>query len=171
MMNLPPYPVFPELKTEKLLLREVVDEDIPFLLEILTYDGKTAATLEEGIEIIEKNKQNYQSGNSVNWVIEKTETGELVGFIGYYRGFENGIGEIGFILKAAFRGQGFMSPSLVLVTEFGLKHMKLKQVTAFTKPDNDKAIAVLNRNQFVAEKELEGGYLKFVYFAGSKPFS
>lgn len=165
-MDLPPYKIFPELRTEKLLLREVVDGDIPSLLEILTYDGKTAATLEDGIEMIEKNKQNYRDGNSVNWVIEKLETSELVGFIGYYRGFENGIGEVGFILKAAFRGQGFMSPSLVLATEFGLKHMQLKQVTAFTKPYNEKAIAVLNRNNFIAEKEEEGGYLKFVYFTG-----
>lgn len=162
-MNLPPYSTFPELRTEKLLLREVLDEDILSLLEILTYDGKMAATLEEGTEIIEKNKQNYLDGDSINWVIEKHETGELIGFIGYYRGFEHGIGEVGFILKAAFRGQGFMSPSLVLATQFGLNQMQLKQVTAFTKPDNEKSIAVLKRNGFLPENEMEGAYLKFVY--------
>lgn len=162
-MNLPPYTVFPELRTERLLLREVVDADIPSLLEILTYDGKAAATLEEGIQMIEKNRQNYQDGDSVNWVIEKLETGELVGFIGYYRGFEHGIGEVGFILKAAFRGQGFMSPALALAAEFGLNQMQLKQVTAFTKPKNEKAIAVLERNHFLAENEMEGAYLKLVY--------
>lgn len=162
-MNLPPYTLFPELSSGKVLLREIRPDDIPNLLEILTYDGKSAETLGEGTGIVNRIHQNYLDGDSVNWVIENLETHEPIGFVGYYRGFENGIGEVGFILKAAFRGLGFMSPALALAIEFGLKQMQLKQVTAFTKPDNHKAIAVLNRNNFFAEKELEGSYLKLVY--------
>lgn len=162
-MNLPPYTSLPELKTGNLLLREVRQEDIPHLLEILTYDGKSAETLEQGIEIIRKIDQNYRDGDSVNWVIENLVTQELIGFVGYYRGFENRIGELGFILKAAFRGLGFMSPSLSVAVEFGLNQMKLKQITAFTKPDNEKAITVLERNGFVSDNKPDGKYLKFVY--------
>lgn len=162
-MNLPPYTSFPELRTDNLLLREVRQDDIPNLLEILTYDGKTAETPEQGMEIIRKIDQNYRDGASVNWVIQNLETNELIGFIGYYRGFESGVGELGFILKTAFRGLGFMSPSLTLVVDFGLKYMNLNRITAFTKPDNEKAIAVLSRNGFVSDGELDGNYLKFVY--------
>lgn len=162
-MNLPPFQTFPELSSEKILLRELKQADIPFLIDILTYDGKVAETLEDGIRISERIHQDYLDGDAVNWVIEELETHELIGFIGFCRGFENGIGELGFILKAAFRGQGFMSSSLVLATQFGIKQMELKEVTAFTKPDNEKSIAVLNRNGFSAENELEGSYLKFVY--------
>jgi ribosomal-protein-alanine N-acetyltransferase len=162
-MNRPPYISFPELRTGNLLLREVMQDDISHLLEILTYDGKSAETLDQGVEIIRKIDQNYQEGNSVNWVIENQETHELIGFIGYYRGFENGIGELGFILKAASRGLGFMSPSLSAAVEFGLKQMKLKGIMAFTKPDNEKAIAVLERNGFVSNYKSDGKYLKFVY--------
>lgn len=171
-MNIPPFNTFPQLKTEKLLLREVLRTDIPNLLEILTYDGKTAETLEEGIEIINRIHQNYLDGNSINWGIEDLKTRQLIGFIGYYRGFENGIGELGFILKSEFRGLGFMSPALALATEFGLNQMQLKQVIAFTKPDNEKAIMVLKRNQFLPENEMEGAYLRLVYSPEvCKPFS
>lgn len=163
-MNLPPYTSFPELNSGKILLRETRPDDIPDLLEILTYDGKFAETLEEGTRIVDRIRQNYQDGDSVNWVIESLETREPVGFIGYHRGFENGAGELGFILKAAFRGLGFMSPALSAAVEFGLKQMQLRKITAFTKPDNEKSIAVLERNGFIAEKEPEGSYLKFVYF-------
>lgn len=163
-MNLPPYTSFPELRTGNLLLREVMQDDIPDLLEILTYDGKSAETLDQGVEIIRKIDRNYRDGDSINWVIENLETLELIGFVGYYRGFENGIGELGFILKAAFRGLGYMSPSLSAAVEFGLKQMKLNEITAFTKPDNEKAIAVLERNGFVSNYKPEGKYLKFVYF-------
>lgn len=162
-MNLPPYTSFPELSSGKIRLREIRPEDIPNLLEILTYDGKSAETLEEGTRIVERIHQNYLDGNSINWVIESLETYDPVGFIGYYRGFENETGEIGFILKEAFRGLGFMSPSLAAAVEFGLKQMELREIHAFTKPDNEKSIAVLKRNGFVSDIELDGDYLKFVY--------
>ncbi len=163
-MNLPPYILFPELRTGGLLLREVKPDDIPHLLEILTYDGKSVETLDQGVEIIRKIDQNYREGESVNWIIEELETNQLIGFVGYYRGFENGFGEIGFVLKEAFRGKGFMSQSLQLAVDFGINRMWLRQVRAFTKPDNEKAIAVLERNGFVSDYKPEGKYLEFVYF-------
>ncbi len=163
-MNLPPYRVFPELRLENLLLRETTEADTPSLLEILTYDGKVAETLEEGMGIIRKIHQNYLDGDTVNWVIEDISTHQPVGFVGYYRGFENGIGELGCILKEEFRGLGLMSPSLLLAAEFGKHQMKLNMVTALTTAENEKAIALLNRNNFIQEKELSGVYLRFVYF-------
>lgn len=160
-MNLPPYTIFPELRSEKILLREVKQSDIPLLLEILTYDGKVAETLEEGIEIVQRIHQNYLDGDTVNWVIEELTTHEPIGFIGYYRGFGNGTGELGFILKSAFRGLGFMSPSLRLATEFGINGMELAQVTAITRKENAKAIGVLERTDFEFLEELPEEYLKF----------
>lgn len=160
-MNLPPYNVFPELTSGKLLLREVKQSDIPLLLEILTYDGKVAETLEEGIQMTGRIHQNYLDGDAVNWVIEVLETHELIGFIGFCRGFENGIGELGCILKEDFRGKGFMSPSLRLAAEFGLNQMKLNQVMAITHKENSKAIALLERNDFELQEKLPDEYLKF----------
>ena len=162
-MKLPPFKPFPELKTEKILLREVTQKDIPLLLEILTYDGKAPETLGEGIEIINKIHQNYLDGDTINWLIEDVDTLEPAGFIGYYRGFENGVGELGFILKPKFRGLGLMSSALRLAVEFGMNEMKLNKVSAFTMPGNKNAIAVLSRNGFSPEAELVETYLKFVY--------
>lgn len=162
-MNLPPFDLFPELQNERIRLREAHEDDVLSLLEILTYDGKSAETLEEGRNTLARIHQNYLDGDTVNWVIEETETNEPVGFVGYYRGFENGIGELGFVLKAQFRGKGFMSPALRLAAEFGIEQMKLTQVIAFTKPSNEKAIILLNRNEFQVKEGLTDGYLKFVY--------
>ncbi|WP_343604890.1 GNAT family N-acetyltransferase [Fluviicola sp.] len=163
MMKLPPFDVFPVLQSEKVVLREVSDADIPLLLDVLTYDGKTAETLDEGVAIISKIRRDYQAGNAVNWLIEEAGTGELAGLVGYFRGFENGTGELGCILKAAYRGKGFMFPSLNLTARFGMEEMKLNQVIALTKPENDKAIALLSRNGFQQQEGLTEGYLKFVY--------
>ncbi|MNJ84925.1 hypothetical protein D3C87_23890 [compost metagenome] len=162
-MKLPPFAVFPELQNERILLREAHENDTSSLFEILTYDGKSAETLKEGTEILSRIHQNYLDADTVNWVIEELDTKEPVGFVGYYRGFKNGIGELGCILKAEFRGKGFMSPALRLAAEFGVREMKLNQVVALTSPENEKAIILLNRNGFQMEEGLTEGYLKFVY--------
>ncbi len=162
-MKLPPFAVFPELQNERILLREAHENDSSSLFEILTYDGKSAETLKEGTEILARIHQNYLDADTVNWVIEELETKEPVGFVGYYRGFKNGIGELGCILKTESRGKGFMSPALRLAAEFGVREMKLNQVVALTSPENEKAIILLNRNGFQMEEGLTEGYLKFVY--------
>lgn len=162
-MNLPPFEVFPELQDERIRLREARESDVLSLLEILTYDGKPAETLEEGMNNLSRIDQNYLDGDTVNWVVEQIETKEPVGFVGYYRGFKNGTGELGCVLKTEFRGKGFMSPALRLAAEFGIEQMKLEQVIALTRPNNEKAIILLNRNGFRMEEGLTEGYLKFVY--------
>jgi RimJ/RimL family protein N-acetyltransferase len=58
-----------------------------------------------------------------------------------------------------------MSQALTLAMEFGINHMQLHEVRAFTRPDNEKSIAVLKRNGFSLEMEFEGEYLKFIYAA------
>jgi [ribosomal protein S5]-alanine N-acetyltransferase len=67
-MNLPPFVIFPELRTESLLLRETKPEDIPAMLEILTYDGEFVKTLNEGIQVMERIHQNYLTGDCINWL-------------------------------------------------------------------------------------------------------
>ena len=47
-LNLPPYLSFPELTSERVLLRELKPEELSEVLEIMTYDGKTAKNLGEG---------------------------------------------------------------------------------------------------------------------------
>jgi [ribosomal protein S5]-alanine N-acetyltransferase len=163
-MNLPPYSIFPELRHSEVLLRELTFTDIPSVLEILTYDGKPATTFEEGMETANRIHRNYLEGDTLNWLIEVRGAQEPAGFIGYYRGFENGVGELGFILKPKFRGLGLMSTALRLAVEFGINEMKLNKVTAFTMPGNKNAIAVLSRNGFSPETELVETYQKFVYF-------
>lgn len=161
LMNFPPFHPFPELQTEKILLREAKSADAPALLEVLTYDGKVAETEEEGIQIISKIHQNYLDGETVNWVIEYLPTNEPIGFVGYYRGFPNNTGELGCILKQAFRGKGLMAISLRLAADFGLHTMNLDHVIAITQQANSKAIALLERTNFEQIEELPEEQLKF----------
>ncbi len=148
-MYLPPYPVFPVLYAQRVVLREVKSADIPDIVEISTYDGQRASKPEDARKMLEKIERDYQNSDSVNWGIADPATNEIMGTCGYYRGFKNGTGELGCILRPAFRGKGFMSEAMQVAAGFGIREMGLQRVIAITGKDNGKAISLLERSRFV----------------------
>lgn len=163
MFNLPPYATFPEITSGDLILKEVAPDDIKDLVEISFYDGKPAQTLEEATVMQNRITNDYQEGSSIHWCIMDKATHEIMGTLGYYRGFENGTGELGCVLKPAFRGKGIMSKAIKLAAEFGLSNIGLKKVIAVTTKQNTKAINLLERLHFIKVKKLEDDELEYRY--------
>ena len=137
-MNRPPFQQFPELTSPRLLMRRLETSDAAFVLEIMVYNGKPAENISDAITMIEKIESDVQSGTSVNWVIVNRETNEPMGTIGYYRGFDNETGEIGFIMKPEFQGKG---GNALLYYEMGktvfgfnqFEHVEMTQVAETTR--------------------------------------
>ena len=147
-MQLPPYQNFPFLFTDKIVLRQVIVSDAKAILDISFYDSKVATSLEEAVEIQNKINLDYLNGNSIHWAIVDKSTNAIAGTLGYYRGFENGTGELGCVLKREFYGKGFMTMAMKLVIEFGLNEIGLKNIVSVTSKDNLKAIQLLKRLNF-----------------------
>jgi len=158
-MQLPPYNTFPVLQNHQVILREIISDDIENILEISYYDSVQSATLRQGIEVNKRINNDYLEGNSIHWGIVDTLTNSLVGTCGYYRGFENKNGELGFVLLAQYRGQGFMFSAMSLAIKFGLEHIGLHKITAITNQQNEKAIDLLLRLQFEQFPKEEGNDL------------
>jgi ribosomal-protein-alanine N-acetyltransferase len=161
MLHLPPYPVFPEIVSEYLVLKQVEPDDIKHLVEISFYDAKPAQTVEEAIVMQNRINADYQNGNSIHWCIIDKTTREVMGTLGYYRGFTNATGELGCVLKSAFRGKGIMGAAIKLAAEFGLNTMGLQKVIAITTKQNTKAINLLERLNFIKTKELGDNELEY----------
>jgi [ribosomal protein S5]-alanine N-acetyltransferase len=159
-MNLPPYNFFPVLKNDRLTLRELDETYLPELFEISYYDGQPAKSIEEAGMMLQKITNDYHRGDSISWAITDSYTGDLWGTCGYYRGFANGIGEIGYILKEKGKGKGIMTEAVSLITNFGFEIMELRQIIAVTKKQNSKSMAVLERNGFGNCQDYGDGYLK-----------
>lgn len=159
----PPFTRFPELTTKRLALREATTADLPKLLEILTYDGKTCSTEEEGMQVLKKIAGDYTNGQGINWCIASKQSNEALGFIGYYRGFAEETGEIGFILRPDFRGKGYMTEALLSAAQFGKKELCLRRVLAYTKSDNEAAINVLQKQHFVSVPSSDPKYVCLEY--------
>lgn len=154
-MKLPPYAHFPNIKGEKISLRQIEKSDLEDIIGISFYDAVRATTTEIAGEMQAKINNDYQEGNTIHWGIMENATGKITGTCGYYRGFENASGELGCVLLPQFRGQGFMTSAMQLVIDFGLKNIGLKRIWASTTKQNYQAVSLLERLQFIKVAELE----------------
>lgn len=121
----------------------------------LFYDGNQAQTLEDAIEMNSRITTDYEKGDSIHWVIIDNSSKKVVGTCGYYRGFNEGVGELGCVLLPQYRGQGFMTDALDLVINFGFNDMRLLRICAITTKQNEKAIQLLKRLHFIEVSMLD----------------
>jgi [ribosomal protein S5]-alanine N-acetyltransferase len=142
----PPTPT-PTLRSKRLLLRAPTAQDAPALLEISYYDGVQAANVGEARRMLEKIGADVARGKSLHWGLYLSG-GDLIGTCGFYRGYPDGSGELGYVLKAAFRGQGYMSEALGAVIACGFETLHLERIVAYTGADNRASVAVLERLAF-----------------------
>jgi len=160
-MNLPPYDNFPSLSNDRILLRQVLTSDVEEIIEISFYDCIQAKTLHEAIVMQEKIDKDYFEGNSVQWCIVDKSTNKIVGTCGYCRGFENGAGELGCVLLNQYKRQGFMKAALELAIDFGVNKIGLKRIWALTTKENDSAIKLLTRLNFIKIVEQENDFIEY----------
>jgi len=160
-MNLPPFNIFPLISDSRIRLRQIISSDMNDLLEISYYDAKQAKNLEQSIEMQARIDKDYDEGNSIHWGIEDISTNKIVGTCGYYRGLDKGKGELGCVLLPQFRGQGFMINAMQLAIDFGLKNMELKRIWAVTTKQNNHAIKLLERLNFIKLTDLPDDEIEF----------
>jgi ribosomal-protein-alanine N-acetyltransferase len=151
--HLPIYPNFPSCHGKNVILRQVLAMDIRTIKEISYYDGKPAKSIKEAFEMQERINQDYENGETFHWAILDKNIGEVVGTCGYYRGFLENMGELGCVLKAEYRGKGYMTEALLLAMNFGFETLKLQKIVAITTKLNTKALQLLTRLNFEKVKE------------------
>lgn len=160
-MKLPPYNTFPNIKGDKISLRQIQLSDVNDIVEISFYDAAQATTLQQAIEMQAKINKDYIDGNSIHWGIADNITDKIIGTCGYYRGLDQGAGELGCVLLPQYQGKGFMTFSMSLAIDFGIKYIGLKRIYAITSQQNDKAQKLLERLNFVKIADLEDDEIEY----------
>ena len=158
----PPYKNFPMLISNQIVLRQIINADADEIMEISYYDGIQACNPNEAIEMQKKISQDYLQGDSIHWGIIDAQSSKLVGTCGYYRGFANNIGELGYVLKPSFEGKGYMTNALKKAIEFGIDIIGLHKIIAITEKSNIKSQNVLKKLNFVQEAE-QDDYTTYSY--------
>jgi ribosomal-protein-alanine N-acetyltransferase len=154
---------FPHLQTERLLLRQVNNDDANEILalrsneEVMKYIPRPILkNKEEALELISMFDDKIENGIGINWAITlKNNPTKILGIIGHYRiKPEHYRAEVGYMLFPEFNGKGIVSEALKRVIEFGFNDMKLHSIEAILDPKNGASEKVLIKNGFVKEAHL-----------------
>ena len=168
----PNFTPFPELTTERLLLRGIIMEDAPAIFflrsdeNILQFLSKApAATIQEAEDFIRSIHTNIQNNDGVMWAIAlKENPAEVIGSICFWQlQKENYRAEIGYVLDPRHWRKGTMKEAIKKVLEYGFKTMCLHSIEARINPDNIASAAVLESTGFVKE-----AYFKEDFFYNGK---
>lgn len=149
------FDTFPNLKTERLTLRELNFNDVQAIFKLRSskeinklISRKTPKNLSEAKEFIQTCHEEFKNENRIFWAINFNNN--LIGTIVYHKiDTQNNYAEIGYELNPIFQQQGFMSEALKKVLKFGFNKMKLKTIEAFTHENNIASIALLKKHCFI----------------------
>ena len=150
--------VFPRLRTERLLLREITldDRDGVFRnfsdVEVAKWFFEEPYTdIEQVDEIIQAFITEFEQAKGLTWAMVLTEDSEFVGTCGYGEIDLGSRGEIGFDLARDHWGKGLMSEALGAVIAYGFGKLGLSTVEAHTYSANSRAIRLLTKLGFQVE--------------------
>jgi len=170
---------FPNLETQHLQLRRLVNDDFNEILalrsdnEIMQYIPRPLAkTKEDALENIAIINSRIESNEGINWAITLKNDSKLIGIIGHYRlKPEHYRAEIGYMLLPEYHGKGIMTEAIKEVVNYGFEIMKLHSIEALIDPRNLASEKVLQKNGFVKEAHFieneyyEGKFLDSVVYS------
>ena len=176
----PNFTPFPELKTDRLLLRQLTLADAPGVQqlrsqeEVMKYINRPLTrTLEEAECWIRVILEALGRNDGISWCIcLKEAPSEHVGSIGLWRiDKENYRAEIGYMLEPALQGKGLMYEALQKVLYYGFRELMLHSVEAQLDPRNAASAALLKKGGFVQEGYFTENYYLRGQFADTAVYS
>lgn len=171
---------FPELTTERLLLREMTLSDSPAVQrlrsnkDVMKYINRPLTlTVEDAQKWIGVIIDALQKAEGITWCICLKEAPlEHVGNIGLWRiEKENYRAEIGYMLEPRLQGQGIMYEAIQKVVDYGFREMKLHSIEGQIDPGNIASGKLLEKAGFVQEAYFKENYYLRGRFADTAVFS
>ena len=147
---------FPRLETSRLVLRELVQADIPALTaiyqdkEAMRWRGADCPASPEQVEQMVNWFANARRANSeTQWGIERKSAPGVIGICGL-RSWDLHSHQclLGYELDPAQRSNGYMAEALSSVLEWAFLTIGFNRVTACVHPENGSSLRVLRRQAF-----------------------
>lgn len=150
---------FPNLETERLLLRRVNESDVNevFALrsnpETMKYIPRPLVkTIDDAFEHIAMINAKIENNEGINWAITYKGSPKLIGILGHYRiKPEHHRAEIGYMLHKEHNGKGIITEAVQEVVKYGFNEMKLHSIEAIIDPENFGSEKVLQKCGFIKE--------------------
>lgn len=167
---------FPELKTERLILRKIKEADsdvILFLRSDKTInkfierpENRKTKNISDAIKHIKKINSETENNKSISWGITLNNNPKIIGTICLWNFSENyKTAEVGYDLNPKFQKKGIMSEALNLVVNFGFIELNVDNIEAFTHFQNVNSKKLLEKNGFhIIENRKDNDNLSNIVF-------
>ena len=163
--------VFPELNTDRFILGQVVDSDLPYLFEGLSdpiampYNGVYFKSLDDTKAQLEWYAKNWKEGTGIHWKITSKRGSDFIGVISvYYYKAEHNKAELGYWILPRFWRQGIATEVLTPVIQFWQRERGLHRLEAFIEVGNEASIRLLQKAGFQYEGTMRDCEIKFGRF-------
>lgn len=159
------------LETERLILREVVESDDAFTLDLLNqpsfikYIGdRNVRSLEDAREFIESRyRKSYAENGFGLWAVDLKENfveeaeirNPTIGICGFVKRDTLPNADLGFAFLPQFEKKGYALESARAVLEYGVEKLQITRVLAITTHDNASSIRLLEKLGFKLEGTVE----------------
>lgn len=150
---------FPELGSERLLLRQPSRSDVDAVLQtfrdpevIRYYNVDLMDRRDDAAALIESRRRRYEMGYGIRWSIYLRDSRQYVGSCGYeviHTPWRHA--EIGYELAKAHWGNGYMTEALRAIVTYGFRTLDMHRIEAQVEPANAASRAVLRRLGFREE--------------------
>lgn len=161
---------FPEIKTERLLLRKLSLADAADLQSIRSdekvmkyMDSERHHSLQFSENFIAENLKTYEERNGIFWAVIERSSGRFIGDFAFWKiDKKNSRAEIGYTLSPEFWGQGYMKEAMIRILLFGFNDLNLHSFEANINPENENSRKLLEKLGFKKEAYFRENY----YFNG-----
>ncbi len=151
--------VFPQIETERLILKEVSLANSMDMFEIFSdeetlkyYDVEPVHKVAEVNKLIEVLQNRFKNKRGIRWGLYLKDSGKLIGTCGYHDVNGEALrAEIGYELSRDFWRKGYMKEALEAILDYGFNNMGLNRIQALVVPENEKSIGILKRFGFTKE--------------------
>ena len=154
---------FPEIETDRLILKEIEVENATSILnifsneEIMKYYGRfPMKSIKEAENLITTFNENFKNNNGIRWGILLKEENRIIGTCGYHNwNKRHSRAEIGYELSMDLWGKGYIKEVLKAIIDYGYEVMNLNRIEAVVYPENKASIKSLINQGFKKEGLLE----------------
>jgi ribosomal-protein-alanine N-acetyltransferase len=159
---------FPEIRTERLLLRQPTMKDVEWYFEYFSRPEIVWGGGEPGPKNMSAAREEfrkylidlYRKRQGFRWIITLKGDGRPIGTLGFYKWAPSAghQAEMGYDLAKEHWGKGIMTEAMSAVIDFGFEKMELNRIEVFIMPRNKRSIKMIKNLGFKREGLLRQRY-------------
>ena len=152
-MNEEIFTIFPKLETERIILREVNEEDLDLVFsfnadpDALRYVAREYYTHKnEAVDKLKSLQAGYHEKTGIIWTFVLKRSGESLGYGGFFEISENRDNtEVGYGILKKYWGNGYVSEVVKELTRFGFDDMDIQRIFGRVDPENIPSARILEK--------------------------